>query len=72
LWNWWASAFVFVTAWIFWMWSFNLFNFTLSRVTNNFFKVFTANSRFASVSTFFWFTSKTVVAFTFSLTQKLG
>ena len=72
LWNWWASAFILVTAWIFWVWSFDLFNFTLSRVTNNFFKVFTANSRFASVSAFFWFTSKTVVAFTFGFTQNLG
>jgi hypothetical protein len=72
LWNWWASTFVFVATWIFWVWSFDLFDFTFGRVANDFFKVFTANSGIASVSAFFWFTSKTVVAFTFGLAKSLS
>jgi hypothetical protein len=72
LWNWWASTFVFVATWVFWMWSFNLFYFTFSRVASDFFKVFTASSGFTSVSAFFWFTSETVVALSFGFAENLG
>jgi hypothetical protein len=72
LWYWWASALVFVTAWIFWMWSLDLFNFTLSKVTLDFFHKFTANIRFARVATLFWFTSKRIVASSFGFAKNLS
>jgi hypothetical protein len=72
LWYWWASALVFVTAWVFWVWSLDLFNFTFSEVTLDFFHELTANIRFAGVAAFFWFTSERVVASSFGFAKNLS